>query len=378
MCQNVLRRDGALEAPFVHISEHVYDKFQIMADHDVFALADHLERVKAQGVTAAVFARKQKASGLTYSANGLLWDRELRQQLAPSQANYDPMHVFFSNGIFGSEVQCLFEVVDRLHCQGLLSVCSKDFVELAAGKWETPNFPCFLHSCQSQRKRWAELVLKDKASASQALAMWPLLDVFVRTALSQHQMLGKHVASFLSLCAVVRHVRRIAHGSLADHGVLSCLQQKHMLDFVEAYGRSKVRPKNHYQFHLGLQKLRWTVLLDCWTAERKHKDFKEAARQWNGKDFAKHMLVKLILHETATMLSKGFEDGLKDHVLTVKGKSYHRGMCLLFLDEAPAAFVIQNFCTSNDGFEAHGQQWQLAPKLHSGFLFDYFFAHLAR
>jgi hypothetical protein len=365
-CQNVLRTDKPIPPPFVHISSADYTSFQIMTDEDVFKLADNLESMKANNVSVALFQHTQKVSGLSYAPAGLLWDKEVRCILPPSKANFDPMHVYFSGGIFGSETLALFSAVDALHKSKQIQVSSRDFETFAGSDWETPVSGSTFHTCRSLRQKWARLVLKDKGSASQALTMWPLLECFVRSTLSSIQALEAEVKSYLALCAVVRSVRRLSKQiGLDEEQRLLELQKIHMQLFISAYGRLQVRPKHHYQFHLGQQAIRWRQLLDCWCTERKHRDFKKLATMLAGNQrFEVDALVKLVLHETAVMVADGFHDGLQGNCLIANGRQYHPGTCLLFLGVDPKAFVVEEFRAEGGCVSAVGELWQLDVELH--------------
>lgn len=363
LCQNVLRTAVEIRPPFVHLSECNHTAFQKMSDSDVFLLADNLTSMKERGETSTAFNLTQKVSGLTYAPNGLLWDKEVRGYLGPNQANFDPMHIYFSNGILGSEARMLFQAVDALHKQNKCAVASQDFVTFAkASWWISPPKPSVLNSYPSQREAAATLALKDKASASQMLSMLPLLDCFARTSLQTCEALKLKLDSFLKLCSAVRSVRRAKEAPFQSDADILQLQKKHLEAFVLAWGRAQVRPKHHYQFHLGQQTLTWGAMLDCWCTERKHKDFKKAASLIGRNDvFESSMLTKLLLHEEQLMIDQGFGESVKENFLTFEGRSYYKGMTLLFLSEQPQAFVVKGF--SNDGgtYQLHGEAWQLAP-----------------
>lgn len=338
-----------------------------MSDAEVFIVADHVQASKKQ----KGFKELQTTSGLTLQENGLLWDREIREILPPSKAIFDPMHVYFSGGIFGSEARNLFTVINGLHKKGQLEVSSQSFVEFAASAdWLTPRKPSVHQSCPSTRRVAAGLIVKDKASASQALQMYPLLDCWVKVALGSttNEDLMPKVQSFLKLCAVVRAVRRAKETPVQDEAHILNLQQESLRLFGLAWGKNKARPKHHYQFHLGSQCVRWNAMLDCWAMERKHRDFKAAANKTTtNKIFATSVLKQLLQHEMEVMAQKGYVNGLHKTTLNMEGKLYHPGDCILFLSGAPMVFVISGFEKDArcNAVSVHGETWQLALKLQA-------------
>ena len=55
------------------------------------------------------------------------------------------------------------------------------------------------------------------------------------------------------------------------------LQKKHLIKFEAVYSKDVCRPKHHYSLHLPLQWEAHSLCVDCFPAERKHRDFKKVA-----------------------------------------------------------------------------------------------------
>ena len=358
-CQNVvkIRTETEVVAPFIHLSDGSYTEFQQMSDADVFLLADNISEIMARG---ASIKKVQKFSGLTYAPNGLLWNRNVRGLLGPNCANFDPMHIYFSSGIFGYETAMLFDEIEALHKNNQCMISAEHFVQFVSSIWETPALPSCQRSIASERKRAASLVIKDRGTASQQLGMWPLLDCFVRTSFVGHLGLKPKVDSYLQLCAVIRAVRRAKECPLQSDIQILDLQRTYMQLFVAAYGRKAARPKHHYQFHLGKQALRWGTMLDCWVTERKHRAFKKVTTLLGrNQRFEIEALSMLIRHEEQLMVDHGFQDGLSKQVLTSSGKVFHKGTCLLFLKSRPELFLVKGFVSDGGQTDAIGELWEL-------------------
>ena len=75
-CKNVVNEK--FESPYlVHISCTDSSKFDRATDHDIWHKADDLHAFHGHG-TKKLFEETQMVYGLTYSPNGLLWNRALR------------------------------------------------------------------------------------------------------------------------------------------------------------------------------------------------------------------------------------------------------------------------------------------------------------
>jgi len=359
-CQNVICRTdiNAIRAPFVHVSESDPSLFIEMSDSDVFAIVDELARFSAAPHTKVRFRELQLCSGFNFAPQGLLQDKEVRELLPPSKANYDTMHVYFSQGVFGSETQLLFEALDAAFKARRSAVSSLDFVALVSADWITPAPESSLHSTPSERRRAATLAFRDKASASMLLTLFPLLDFFVRTFLQTVESLSREVASYLALCAVIR-LTRLAKQSPSQHaGRLPAAQQAHMCLYANAWGWDTARPKHHYQFHLGPQALHWGAMFDCFCTERKHRAFKSIAALCRGEHFERSVLSKLTLHEEELAKTATFENGILDRSLLWKGKRLHRNDCFIFHRPARFAFVVQAFSMDDGTIRIVGEKWE--------------------
>lgn len=358
-CQNVLRGADidAIKPPFVHVSESNPDLFVQMTDSDAFAIVDDLARVAAAPHHKGRFEELQRCSGFNFAPHGLLQDKEVRELLPPSKANYDTMHVYFSQGVFGSETRLLFVALEKAFKDKLSPVSSQDFVALVSAHWITPGAGS-LHNTPSERRRGATLAFRDKASASMLLMLFPLLEFFVRTFLITVDCLSREVASYLALCSVIRVVRQTKQNPSQHGGRLQALQQIHMTLYADAWGRDRVRPKHHYQFHLGPQALHWGSMFDCFCTERKHRAFKSVATSSN-QHFERTVLRKLILHEEELMKTAIFENGLRSKdALVWKGNVVRKGDCFLFHRPAVFAFIVQTFSKQAGSIRILGQKWE--------------------
>jgi hypothetical protein len=353
-CQNVLSRQSCIEQPFVHISESDPTKFIELSDNDAYKIVDRIAEMIRSSVPKTSMEEFCANSGFNYVETGVTQDREARVLLGPSKATYDPMHIYYSNGILGFEVRLLFESVDQLFKGQVIPVSSKDFIALAQADWV-----CDPPLSASQRKAAAELAVRDKVCASRLLSIMPLLDYFVRSVLAGYEQLRDKVKSMIALCEVVRAAQALKKGQRFE-GSLLTLQSKSLQLFVEAYGKDWVRPKHHFQFHIASQVSSTGAFLDCFCAERKHQAVKKAAKHQSLRAFSENVLTKLLQHEIELLKGKCFRDGLDGKVLQLQGLLVSKGTCLLLNTASPAAFLVEGFLGQEQDLKIIGECWSFA------------------
>ena len=360
-CQNVLTLDDNTGGRFVHISEADSSKFIPSTDQDCFLIVDQLSSMKEAGVKPSVVDEFQIVGGFVYFKSGLLQDAVARVLLPPSAANYDPMRVYFSKGIFGFETKLLFRFLDSRWEAGEISVSSDDFLEFAHSRWRCdPLRGMNAHA----RKVMAKLAFKDKAPASGLLFLFPLLDYFARSVLLEYERTRDKIESYISLCDVLRATQQWKKGDLHRSNLLS-LQSKGLDLFVRAWGKDAVRPKHHFAFHISEQVEQIGVYLDCFCCERKHRAFKKIAVVNPRLDgFGKGVLAKLLTHEQELLRLRTFASGLhKDGSYKEDGMTVVKGSCLL-LPELQFAFVVEGFEPQGCYVELVGKRWAFAAQLH--------------
>ena len=364
-CQNVLRGDNVPDAMFVHISEADSTKFIEQADDDAFRIVDRLAEMVRDNLSISKF---QTVSGWNYVETGLMQDKEARLLLSPSQATYDPMHIYFSGGIFGLEVRLLFEFVDELFDQNRIPISSQDFIDTACADWVSSKKA---KSCLSVREATATLAVKDKASASQLLWLYPLMDFFARTVLARYEQLHDQVQSMIALCNVLRMVQALKHKQFFE-GSLAAAQSKSLALFVRAYGKNLVKPKHHYQFHIESQVEHAETYVDCFCMERKHRSFKQATRYLNSHArFNSVMLTKLHHHEIECLREARFQDGLVGQTtLKLDGVNISTGSCLLLNTTIPAMVVVEKLEGEWPLVKLCGHLWSCASQLQSSICYN--------
>eukprot|EP00973_Karenia_brevis_P032208 4440070-Karenia_brevis.AAC.1 len=132
-CRNILNTQPhriAHHRYYHHYALATPDMFDEHTNESLLEYADHLERsYSTMGKTA--FKLQQKAIGITYCAEGLLWDKYLRTFYQPANHNcQDGMHVLVASGgvaqiemsgflaaVYNLELGITAEKLDKFHSQ---------------------------------------------------------------------------------------------------------------------------------------------------------------------------------------------------------------------------------------------------------------------
>lgn len=262
-------------------------------DADIFHILNVLEHAH-QTSPAYEVDELEKVYGWRWQEGQLLCDPVTRSLLPPSKCLYDFLHVLFSNGTVSLEI-CLFWSKVEKHTALTLN----DLQTFACGGY---GFRKACHRSPSQLRRLFDTRLMHKnvygGDAGQAVIVLLILEIFARKVLSNVAMLAPYIQSLLALCDLSRWYWRLKFGSF-NHAIdgpatMTPKVSKHLRLFQDAYGKENVRPKHHFCFHCAEQIGK--QILDCFTLERKHRIFKDAARAYASNDsFEASILTKLLL-----------------------------------------------------------------------------------
>ena len=102
-CDAISReRDGL--AGYHSICESDASKFTLSTQDDVLEALVYLQNQKDSGASNAAMQRFEKITGFNCEPHCWILDGELRQWLPWGHLLYDPMHVYWSNGVAGQEI----------------------------------------------------------------------------------------------------------------------------------------------------------------------------------------------------------------------------------------------------------------------------------
>jgi hypothetical protein len=183
-----------------------YDKLDYHTNDTWFEMADKLEKNKPI-LRKAAFAKLEQALGLSYNAEGLMWDQHLRTIIRPvDNCIRDWMHTLVSGGVAGTEMSLLLQA---LRNEGV----SYEQVQQYAIMFVLPRSRGTLDkSC------WTENRISDdqlRSSASEQLSMVPILFCFLEDVIKPMNILLEHIKCF----ALLRGILEIL--SLGPHQAMS-------------------------------------------------------------------------------------------------------------------------------------------------------------
>ena len=115
-------------------------------------------------------------------------------------------------------------------------------------------------------------------SASDLLAIVPLLEHFVEQTIQPTGLIPEQTASCLLLCRVCSLLMFAKTLTYVPDDLVNQLQMnqiQHMKAFVKAYGESQCKPKHHFALHVGIQIRKFRFVLDAFVHERKHRTLKQ-------------------------------------------------------------------------------------------------------
>ena len=288
-CANVRSHSAIDSAPegCVCITESNVSNFQLLSQARLDTILEELSKER----TKKGLQDKETQLGWNFIplSKSFLASRKLRPVMDVECIHFDPMHIYWSNGMIPQELGLWWSSIQE-KSNVKISVL-QEFVKMG---WTAPK------ESNSQIVRLVtEKMLKTGAdyrgNAVQSMLCLSLCVQFQEEILRERLMcLGPEFDSLRALYEVQVCVSRCKyHDGSAQ--ALERAQEKHQRLFQNAYNESWTRPKAHFSRHLPEQIRRFGKLLDTFTPERKHRAFKTEAAPCASKlsTFSKVCLLKL-------------------------------------------------------------------------------------
>jgi len=208
-CKNILSKntdllDFADMSYFRSIDEVSDASFDLTSDLDLWSMVDRLSSAW-NATTKQEFDDLQKSMGMNFCATGVLADRNLRKHIKPITCHtWDFMHTYLQNGVASVETHLFLRVCDKecgLKFSDLHKFCSSD--------WQ--------QCCRESRKAFAEVFTDAredathdsfKGSASELLAVLPILRHVAELVVSARADLARELASFRLMHEIVITISR--------------------------------------------------------------------------------------------------------------------------------------------------------------------------
>jgi hypothetical protein len=286
LCMNIVGIESRLAGEYCKtIACHDATRFVLHSDESIRELVREIAGL-ARGAAAGTVAKgrleeKQQLYGLNHEEHSIMLDVDLRVGLV-SVMMFDFMHVFYVTGLYNFELFNLFEYLK--HHQ-----VSHSMLESFASRFKFPR--CYAAEKLFVEHNWGSDHWK--GSASDGLAGYAIVVLFLHSMVVPMGVCKKQIASFVAL-ALVMDLLSMLKSSAVTSDELARAIARHLKACKAAYGDVVVRPKHHMAMHLGKQLAQHGMLLSCFVHERRHK------------------LIKRFLMDRRTLLS--YERGLLEDV----------------------------------------------------------------
>ena len=191
-------------------------EFDLVSDEDRHVEADVLTKCKPL-LKPKQFERVEKAFGLNYAPQGVLWDLDLRAIVRPqSGSRYDFAHCFLCSGIVNEEVDLLLRRMHDLRPPITFEVLNAYFnadwlgAQTFNGRLEKQQAKDVF---SKQREGHFKNEGKFRPNASQMLYVVPVLAHFMQTVAVVGEKLPAETASLVALSEVWSQTAKAAHAS---------------------------------------------------------------------------------------------------------------------------------------------------------------------
>jgi hypothetical protein len=328
---NVLKKDCSLSGfvdGFVEIDCSQVDRFERVDAQQFYDDVDSVvegRRLLASGeISKNKFEELAFVSGVSVTEAGLLADATFRSHVDIFRVMYqDWPHTCLQDGTLTVDMSKFCE-----SCDTKLGIGARFWEGRLRDGWCFPNQIRFsskqLHQLFNEYRIPTEESLQQiKGTMSQMLGLYGLIRHVVETNAEFH---GPEVAleraSFYACCEVVDEfvAARTGLRPLAEVAErIRAANTRHLNALVAAYGRSVVKPKNHWVFDIADDIERFADLRfipNTFTMERLHRDVKKIAKNvLNTKRFEASVLSRLVLAQRRRLCEEHAFNGLRGRTL---------------------------------------------------------------
>jgi hypothetical protein len=284
-CKNIVNRTTPADGDYlVHVSCPDPTKFDAQTHESLSYMAQDLANKKG-AVPAAEFDFLEKAYGLVYNTNALLFDNRLREVVRfPEGICWDWMHCLVASG-----------GVAQYECNQLL----RALVQAGISLKQVDEFCKTIVSPKTRAKLKGtffrdRVVDRDgahlKAFASEMLTAIQALGIFMDVVVKQAGVMAAHAACFDRLREIVLILSRGDEACNFTSTLRGILKDHH--EAFQSLHPECMKPKVHYLKHAVDNLERLKCNLNCFGPERKHKDAKTVANFCYNK-VGKSMLTRL-------------------------------------------------------------------------------------
>ena len=270
-CMNCqMDRIGMPDEYWIGIDCPDVNRFHYHTDDTIFAMADKL--VASVGVLAPTrFKALETNCGISYIANGMLYDSYMRKLVSPTRAMIrDWMHVFCSDGVANNEIARVLHTL-KSECHLTLDDVDEWARLIVLPRHHgTVSIDWFADHRLLERKM--------RGFASEILTMVVLLHAYLVEVVQPTGAMPREIECIGLLKSIIDIMKLGAHRSMPHIERLKSLLHAHHTLYTTLYQTvpCAFKPKYHQALHIPSNMATWNILLSCWTTERKNKDLKAA------------------------------------------------------------------------------------------------------
>ena len=248
-------------------------KFDKCSDNDVWDIVDELSRIAATG-TAEELKLAQQSFGLNYDAEGLLFDRSLRETLKPiTHWLRDWMHVMCVAGCANVEVEQIVNVLrsSGVDLQHVTNYFDQFVLPKSHGKvnkdWFTNKR---VGKTVEERDGW-------KGFSAELLTLVPILADFLVVVVQPMDIIdGRYITCFLLVDRLLKLFSLGTNAAALHLDLIVSTIDRHAALFGDLYP-TVVKPKYHHLFHIPDHIRSIGKLTNCFVTERRHRNVKAPA-----------------------------------------------------------------------------------------------------
>lgn len=284
---------------FQHYALATPDKWDMHTKQSYVDMAKLLTQLKG-AMNNGKFEELQKAFGLNYEPNGVLFDPHCIALYSPAENVYeDSCHSLYASGGNGAyEVNGFVHAIANLE-QFKDKKCLEILDSFAQGvRWPVkqrlnPNF-------FQERVRNSDHPIK--AFAVECMAAITVLDLFATMVLDKAGLLPLH-CKCMHLLSEITDLLSAGDRIVPHSDKLEMRIEERRALFVEIYGLALATPKLHHLGHVAQSMKRWQVNLDCRPMETMHGPTKRMSEHMMNVKSAEKGVLKRILIELITDLA---------------------------------------------------------------------------
>jgi hypothetical protein len=259
--------------------------------------------VAAGNMTEAAFDQLQTEKGWNHVPDSVLFD-ELIDVRPRTVLRLGWFHIYLQTGKFNYEFGLAVEFLKAIKPPIKLQA-----MQAFADRFVWPKrFPSPAHLLA--KGHISKDTLHFKCAGSEALSLYPVLQLYFDEVLRPLGVCSAVVDSFLSLCSVLDMLQDVNEGRVTPDELRAAIQS-HLTKYQRAYNEVGWVYKHHASLHLWEQLEKCGLLIALFTLERRHK------------------IVKRYVHDRRS--GKGFEQGLIEevtlqHLYDMRTAWYQRGV----------------------------------------------------